>query len=180
MKKKKNKNNEERVLALDPTHRGFAYVVFEGTERLVDWANVYVEGRRLTPVLGRIDTLLRLYEPDVLVLEDYGSPASRRRSRACKLLRRAHKLALKEKIRAVLLSPKAVRGAFAHEGASTKEEIARVIAGRYRRELGSKLPPRRKIWMSEDLRINLFDAAALALAYYEAMGKKRRVRKKTA
>lgn len=58
----------------------------------------------------------------------------------------------------------AIRKAFSAEGAKTKEEVAAVIAARFP-ELAVKVPPKRKTWMSEDSRMAIFDAAALALAY---------------
>jgi hypothetical protein len=36
--------NEKRVLAIDPTHRGFGYVILEGPERLIDWGTRHVPG----------------------------------------------------------------------------------------------------------------------------------------
>jgi hypothetical protein len=40
-----------------------------------------------------------------------------------------------------------------------------IIAKRFPEELGSRLPPERKPWMSEDSRMNIFDAVALALVF---------------
>jgi hypothetical protein len=48
----------------------------------------------------------------------------------------------------------------------TKHVVAEVIAQRFPEELGFRLPPKRRAWMSEDSRIDIFDAAALALAYF--------------
>ena len=33
-------------------------------------------------------------------------------------------------------------------------------------ELAAKLPPKRKIWQSEDYRMSIFDAAAVGVAYF--------------
>jgi hypothetical protein len=35
-------------------------------------------------------------------------------------------------------------------------------------ELAAKLPPKRKIWQSEDYRMSIFDAASLGVAYFAA------------
>lgn len=180
MRRTKKKRNDERMLAIDPTHRGFAYVVFEGPNQLVDWGLTHVSGRKNPASLRRATELIRLWDPEVIVLEEYTAPGSRRRGRTSDLIRRVHELALEAGIKAVLIPPRTVKAAFANEDATTKEEIARVIAERYPVELGRKLPPHRKIWMSEDLRINLFDAAALALGYCEVMRRKRGARRRKA
>jgi len=62
-----------------------------------------------------------------------------------------------------MFSRRRVRKAFATWNAQTKEEIALVIADRFP-ELALQLPPHRKCYMSEDLRMSIFDAAALAVA----------------
>src|SRR5439155_13223774 len=51
---------------------------------------------------------------------------------------------------------------FAAQGATTKHEVAGVIAGRFP-ELAPHRPKFRKPWMSEDERQAIFDAAAFAL-----------------
>jgi len=46
-----------------------------------------------------------------------------------------------------------------------KYEIACAVAERLP-ELASKLPPKRKIWQSEDYRMSIFDATAVGVAYF--------------
>ena len=48
---------------------------------------------------------------------------------------------------------------------SNKARMARAIAARFP-ELARCLPPERKPWMSEDLRMAMFDAAAMALILF--------------
>ncbi|MBA3568417.1 MAG: hypothetical protein H0W28_03590 [Pyrinomonadaceae bacterium] len=60
-----------------------------------------------------------------------------------------------------------MRTIFAEQGVPTKYARAQLIAGQVS-ELSPLLPPPRKIWMSEDARMSLFEAAALAwIAYGE-------------
>jgi hypothetical protein len=47
----------------------------------------------------------------------------------------------------------------------TKQEIAELLAGKYPDELASRLPPKRKPWKSEDTRMDIFDAVALAVVF---------------
>jgi glucan phosphorylase len=60
-----------------------------------------------------------------------------------------------------------VRNAFAGN-ARNKYTIASTLAQRFP-ELAAKLPPKRKIWLCEDYRMSIFDAAALGVAYFAAV-----------
>lgn len=52
-----------RVLAVDPTTKGFAYTVFEGPASLIDWGLIYIERRKRS---GRTLRLTKLIEPEAL------------------------------------------------------------------------------------------------------------------
>ncbi len=160
-------NQEVRVVAIDPTSRGFGFAVFEGPGRLIDWGVAHVRNDKHSGCLRRIGGLVEHYAPAVLVVEDYGDRGSRRCARVRKLLQAILQLASNRKIRTQRFSRRAVREAFAGSDASTKEQIAGVIAARYP-ELLPYLPPPRKCWMSEDVRMSIFDAAALAQAFFHS------------
>jgi len=52
-------------------------------------------------------------------------------------------------------------------GVTNKRQLAEAIAARIP-AFERYLPPPRKPWMSEDSRMNLFDAAALALTFFQS------------
>jgi len=52
---------------------------------------------------------------------------------------------------------------FFADGQGTKHALAEILAARFPEELGCRLPPKRRPWMSEDYRMDIFDAVALAL-----------------
>jgi len=58
-----------------------------------------------------------------------------------------------------------VRRRFAYLQTVSKDTIAAAIAKRIP-TLGRFLPPPRKLWKSEDARMGIFDAAALALTFF--------------
>ncbi len=62
-----------------------------------------------------------------------------------------------------LFSHEHVRQVFFADGQGTKHALAEILAKRFPEELGSRLPPKRRAWMSEDSRMDIFDAVALAL-----------------
>lgn len=151
----------QRVLAIDPTSRGFGFTVLEGTHRLVDWG--LKDARRdKEAVLAKLQDILDRYQPDVLVLEDVTDPRSRRGPTARRMIRGALALAADSGVKTKLASMARVRSAFGGRGRCTKYEVTDAIAKQFP-ELAVHRPRRRKPWMSEDERQAIFDAAALVL-----------------
>lgn len=159
-------NDGAFVLAVYATARGFAFVLFEGPENPIDWGAKELRGRRKNNrTLDEVEKLIDRYRPDALVIEDISEKGSRRSSRIRRLYRALGHLAATEYVDLYRYSRNVVRGTFAPTGAVTKVEIAEAIA-RQIPALGHRLPRERKIWMSEDPRQSLFDAAALALTHF--------------
>jgi hypothetical protein len=152
-----------RALALDLTSRGFGFVVLEGPAALVDWGVHQSRPYREDRCLRRVDALLAQYRPQVLVLEDARRKARRRSQRVDALFHGTAGLAGRAQVPVRLVGWDRVRRAFAPHGRITKYGISRAVA-RLLPELAGRLPPYRKPWMSEDYRMAIFDAAALALA----------------
>jgi hypothetical protein len=151
-----------RILAIDPIHKGFGYVVLESSELLVDWGVAHVRGPKHSGCLRRLGELVEHYEPDLVVIED-PEVDSRRWARVQRLLMDIRVWGEKRSVRVRMLSRRRVRKVFAEWNARTKEEIAAAITMRFP-ELALRLPPHRKCYMSEDARMSIFDAAALAAA----------------
>jgi hypothetical protein len=160
-----------RVLAIDPTTSGFAYAIFEGPDFLLDWGLTQVRAEQKNALcLKRIDVLLGKYAPDVVVLEAYDGKGSHRRRRVRSLIRSIQRLALKRGVRKRAFSRAEIRKAFGFLGKATKHPIASEIAKRYP-QLTWHLPGLRKFYESEDERMSIFDAASLAVTYFETRRK---------
>jgi Holliday junction resolvasome RuvABC endonuclease subunit len=153
---------QNRVLAIDPSTRGFGYAVLEGPDRLIDWGVKETRTDKSKRALASIADLIEVYQPRVLVLEDYAGKGSRRCSRVEKLIDDITKFALKENVKVRRFSRLELKNAFSETGAKNKYEIAIAIAKRLP-ELQPRLPRFRKPWMSEDYRMSIFDAVALAI-----------------
>lgn len=160
------KEPQNLVLAVYPFSRGFAFVLFEGPESPFDWGVKEVKGpNKNARTLAEIRHLLDRYRPEVLVIEDTSGKESRRTSRIRKLYRALAHLAQAEYVDLCRFSPANVKACFASVGASTKYEIAKAIATQIP-AFAHRLPRLRRVWMSEDPRQSLFDAAALGLTYF--------------
>ena len=73
-------------------------------------------------------------------------------------------MAENQKIEVKLISGKQLRSLLLGNSKGTKQEMAEKLAKDFPDELASRLPPKRRLWMSEDSRMDIFDAVALAVA----------------
>jgi hypothetical protein len=80
-------------------------------------------------------------------------------------MKRIVALAKKRAVRVIVLSRKQVRGIFFAEGMGSKDALAEILAGRFPEELGARSLRKRRTSMSEDHRMAMFEAVALALAF---------------
>ena len=158
--------DEPRLLAVDPCPRGFGFAVLEGPKTLVDWGvKVAGGGNKNLRCLNQVASLIALYQPDVVVVEDYAGEGSRRCPRVRELIDKIGNLASGKNVMCRRYSRSDVRASFKWFGASTKHQIATAIAEKLP-DLASWLPPLRKLWMPEDYRMNIFDAVSFAFAYF--------------
>jgi len=154
------------VMAVFPNTRGFAYVVFEGALLPIDWGMSEVRGaRKNTLAVRRIDRLINLLGPDVLVLRAMADLQTPRGKRLCKLVGSLGELAKAKGIASLQFPREEVRRTFHYLGSPTRDTIARSIA-KHIACFDPYLPPIRQFWKSEDRRMGIFDAAALALTFY--------------
>src|SRR5437867_4098428 len=122
------RNNEPFVLAISPSPRGFAFVLFQGTDRPFDWGVKEVRGQeKNVRCMQTIRRLFDQYRPVTLVVEDTTS-RTRRGFRTRTLLRSIEKCAATRTVVVVRCSRKQVRAVFAEENARTRPAIAEAIA----------------------------------------------------
>ena len=153
------------VLAISLTSRGMGYVVLEGPQTPFDWGMMGRDAKNQSRVaIAKVATLIETCQPVAMVLENLDGKAVRH-SRSLKRLslRLAH-LAENRGLTVARFDRTTIRNAFAPLGAKTKPEIAEAIAIAIP-AFSHRTPPKRKIWMSEDRRQLLFDAAALGMTY---------------
>jgi hypothetical protein len=157
------------VLAIHLQSRGFAFVLFEGWLAPVDWGVQDTRGKdKNTQCLTRIASLLALHTPDVLVLQDMSERGTLRAARIQELNRRIAELADQRGILVRMYSRAQVIEQFEEQGATTKQRIAETIT-KHIPALGLYVPKARKPWMSEDARMGIFDAAALAWVFFHSI-----------
>jgi hypothetical protein len=156
-----------RVIGIDPTSKGFAWVVLEGTDRLVDSGTCRVPKLKPRDYRARVKSLFERYSPSAVVLER--TRGSRRSKRVVKLIRDLEKLAVKYGLTVRRVSREDVRKVFAQTG-WRKHEIAEAIVGSYP-ALAECLPPKRRAWEAEREGMNVFDAFSFVVAAMGPVGK---------
>lgn len=164
--------NDKRVLAIDPSTRGFGFAVLEGPDRLIDWGVKETKKNKNARSLKLIEDLIDRYLPSVIVVEDYRGKGSRRCHRIQELINDISKLASKRQIKVRSFSRAKVKQTFSESGASNKQEIATAVARRFP-ELAPRLPRFRKPWMSEDYRMSIFDAVSFGLTFFHVDSKRK-------
>jgi hypothetical protein len=154
-----------RILAIAPFARGFGFVVMEGQKTIIECGGRVADGDKNAQSLAKMKKLLNFYRPGVLLLQDMEAKGSRRAPRIKTLNRQIKGVAEKHKIEVELISGKQLRSLLLGNPKGTKHEMAEMLAMQFPDELASRLPPKRKLWKSEDSRMDIFDAVALAVVF---------------
>ena len=167
-----NQPKQSCILAISPSTRGFGFVVLEGPETLVDWGvkGVKKENKNAQS-LAKVKKLIAQYQPKTLVLEDALAKGSRRAPRIRTLTSQIVKAAEKLNVRVKLFPRDHVMKTFLADGKGTKHQMAEMLAQRLPEELERQLPKKRKPWDSEDPRMSIFVAVALAVVFRLKYGK---------
>jgi hypothetical protein len=147
--------------------RGLSFVLFEGTLSPYDWGVFEVRGpRKEAKCQRKVMRLFDRYEIDILVLQDTGPEGTRRASRLTNLNAAVEAVGRQHGVPVFKYSRADVYATFASAGFSNKQTLAEVIA-KHIPGFERHVPPPRKPWKSEDARMALFDAAALALVFFQ-------------
>ena len=160
--------DRSNVFAVAPVSKGFGFVFMRDRHTLLDWGARSIKNGddKNKESLIKIEKLLEHRQPEWLVLPDAFEKGCRRQDRIRRLVTRLSLLAKRHGIAVDMVSKERVRSYFFGSGRATKFEIAQKVAERFPEQIGDYLPPERQQWMSENHFMQLFDAAAMALASF--------------
>jgi hypothetical protein len=157
-------DKDSRILAIDPTTRGFGFAVLEGPDQLVDWGVKSLKKKSCQEHFEKVQKLIECYSPTTIVFMHPNN--SRRCPRIKDLLNALADLrGDTPRLRCRMVPRATIFKIFRRLGAKTKHDIALKLA-LYFPELQQCMPKYRKPWMSEDYRMNIFDAVCLAFACF--------------
>lgn len=155
------------VLAIYPITRGVAFALMKSPLVPIDWGVKGIQRQdRQASSLEKVAALIEHGRPDAVVLEDPTAPRLDRARGIERLTHAIESLSRQKGIDVYRYPRSAVQDCFRQFGARTRYDVAAAIAARIP-VFERFLPPRRKLWESEDPRMGIFRAAALALTHYD-------------
>lgn len=147
-------------MAITPSTRGFGYAVLDEGSIFVDWGVKTVKGKeKNAQSLAKVEQLLAQYQPTRLVMANHAG--SRRAERIRDLSEDIITLATRRKLKVRRFTRPQINQVFLSDAKGTKHALAETLARMFPEELASHLPPKRRAWMSEDARMDMFEAVAL-------------------
>jgi hypothetical protein len=160
--------HEVRIVAIAIRSQRLGFAVLEDSLGLMDWRTLHYKGNHVARVQAakhKLISLFALYLPSVIVVESSqlrNALNSGNVDSIGRFLRRESRL---RAIPVLIMTRKSVRDSFKEAQGKSKDAIAVLLTQMFP-ELISKLPPRRSIWHGEHPIMPLFDAVALAVAYW--------------
>ena len=160
------KNKSVRILAIAPTSRGFGYAVMQGPNWILACGNKAILQNKNARALVWVDKFIRHYQPSVLMLPDVNASDTHRAKRIKNLHQQIGVLTRKHQVKLKLVTATKMRERLLDDSKGTKQAMAEALAKLFPEELKSRLPPKRRPWMSEDPRMDIFDAVGLAVVFW--------------
>src|SRR5262249_25645520 len=140
--------------------RGFGFVVLEKPDALIDWGLRGGANRQIQTSVDAMLDLLKRYSPHIVAIEDCRIKSCRRGTRSRALLDQIAKVTARQ-VALRRISRQRLRKTFDLTSQMTKYDLAERVERQFP-ELEPFRPRRRKPWDSEDSRMSIFEAAALA------------------
>ena len=156
----------DRILAIDRFVSGLGFVVLEGPESLISWGLKSIAREKPVAPLRIVDSLIELYDPNMIIVEDCRMKGCRLGEQAKDLIEEVAVLASARRIKCQRCARQSADKVFSRHQAHGKQQIAVELAEWFP-ELARHLPRPRKPSVSEDPRMSIFDALALAVVHYE-------------
>lgn len=161
---------KQRLLAIDPTSRGFGMAVLEIDEtRLLDWKVVQCRDYLRAACFVKIEEEIAYFQPTAILVEDSCPIPRSRCHKLRRFIRKVRAVAKSHQIPLEIVSSARVRTVFTAEGARNQEDRAKVVAKCFP-DVAPHLPPHRETWMTENYWMSVFDALALIYAYLKVEG----------
>jgi hypothetical protein len=156
-----------RIISLDVRSKTLAYAVLDGPQQLLDFGVSQSKDSGFR--MDRLEKLARKFQPHAIVLRRVPGGSKRDNPAVRAAIKSIRSKARRLTVPVVSIEKRLIDETFRRYGKPTKHHIAQLLSASFP-ALQWYLPRQRKIWMPEDRRMQYFDAAALALAYFAAEG----------
>lgn len=158
-------DRHERVLGIYPNSFGFGFALMQGALTVIDKGMVKIKPACNTTALKKIKKLIEKYEPERVILEDFEANRLEKSPRVKQLIRSVQSYLKANNIPVSLYSREQIRLVFEIWNATTRYEIAEVIA-RNIPKFKMLLFDKPKYPKSEAYSSALFDAVSLCICHY--------------
>ena len=158
-------SKDVRILAIALSTGGFGFVVMEGKRTIIEFGRRVADGDKNAQSLAKMKKLLNFYRPDDWCFKTW-RPKVHAASQDQNAKPANQKGDGEAKDSGKTYFRKAIADLAARQSTGTKQEMAATLAAQFPDELASRLPPKRKLWTSEDARMDIFDAMALAVVFW--------------
>ncbi len=158
-------DRHERVLGIYPNSYGFGYALMQGALTVIDKGVIRIQPIDNTEVLTKVKALIKKYEPERVILEDFNGNRSHKCARVKQLIRSICAYLKAHKIEVSQFSREQIRMVFDIWNAKSRYEIAEVIA-RNIPKLKMLFFDKPKYPRSETYYFGLFDAVSLCIVFY--------------
>lgn len=153
------------TFAIYPNTRGFGFVCLEKSRQLLDFGIVTIRPICNRKVMKRARKFIDYYQPDLVILQDHRCKYTRPNKRVIRVLDNIALYAQKRDLEIHKYTREQIRDIFSQFKATTKFEIAQILCKEHT-ELAPRIPKPKKLWMSEDYNMGIFDALSLAYTHY--------------
>jgi hypothetical protein len=152
-----------RIVAFDIRPQKLGHVILEGPSRLIDYG--VARFRESDRQVNRVEYLIATFRPSIAVLLRVEKGSWRDRAALRTMMRSVRRRIRTLGTAIVQFRAGEVKRVLRVPPRGTKELSARLVV-EHLPELTWQLPPHRRLWQPEHWRMPIFDAAALALAYF--------------
>lgn len=152
------------VLCIYPNVRGFGYAIFPEQDVLKDYGVAVIRLRDENAYLDRIDQMVKVYNPSVLLIPTPDGKYNRKRERIRALLEKIKSYAKKNDLIIKSYSREQIRGVFEVFDVYSKVQIAQKICSWFP-ELLNRCPEKREMYKTENFHQGLFDAISLVITH---------------
>lgn len=157
--------NHERILSIYPNSYGFGFALMQGALTVIDKGVVRITPMSNTESMVEIKKLIKKYDPDRVILEDFKGNSSFKCARVKQLIRSVSAYLKMNEINYSLYSREQIRIVFDIWNAKTRYEIAEVIV-RNIPKLRMLFFEKPKYPRTETYHFGLFDAVSLCICHY--------------
>jgi hypothetical protein len=156
-------SHDNRMISLDVRSKTLAYAVLDGPLQILDFGVSGSTHRGFQA--SRVEKLVRKFQPSVIVLRKVPEGSKRDNPAVQAAIKTIRSEAKRLSVPLVSIEKRLIDQTFRPHCKPTKYQIARLLSVCFP-ALRWYMPSVRKIWMSEDRRMQYFDAVALGLAHF--------------